>query len=233
MKRLTVIIPAYNEEKCIEKTLNDLFERAKTDDIDLKAVVIDDGSIDGTYNIVRKTVQDNPRITLAGHNTNRGFGRAVMTGIKNSNGENLLLVPADGQFDPSEMALFLDALEEYDLVIGTRTTRAGYTVFRQFVSLLYINLVNIFFCQNYRDTNWVQAWKRKIFNKINPESTGVFFLQETVTRAKRVGYLIGQINSVHLPRENGEAKGGNLDIILFTFYEMMKFWWKLYVEHSV
>lgn len=233
MRSLTVIIPAYNEEKCIEKTLSDLFENAKSHDIDLSAVVVDDGSLDATYNIVKKLAKDNSHVSLVGHNTNRGFGRAVMTGIKHSNDENLLLVPADGQFDPDEMDIFLDALEEYDLVIGTRLTRSGYTLFRQFVSLLYINLVNIFFCQNYRDTNWVQAWKRKIFDKISPESTGVFILQETITRANRMGYLIGQVNSIHLPRENGEAKGGNLDIILYTFYEMMKFWWKLYVEHSI
>ncbi|MCD4783203.1 MAG: glycosyltransferase family 2 protein [Candidatus Eremiobacteraeota bacterium] len=233
MRTLTVIIPAYNEEKCIEKTLSDLFKSAKSDDIDLSLVVVDDGSQDATYDIVKKLAQDNSKISLVGHNTNRGFGKTVMTGIKHSSDENLLLVPADGQFDPGEMDIFLDALDEYDLAIGTRSSRSGYTLFRQFVSYLYINLVNIFFCQNYRDTNWVQAWKRKIFDKISPESTGVFFLQETITRANRMGYLIGQVNSIHLPRETGEAKGGNLDFIIFTFYEMMKFWWKLYIEHSI
>lgn len=225
MKELSIIIPAYNEAECIGNTLGEILSRVDEKNTDLEIVVVDDGSTDNTSDLVKNLMESEPRIRLTGHNHNRGFGEAVKTGIKQAHKENLLLVPADGQFDPEEIQYFQEALEKYDLVIGVRGERRGYTLFRQLVSLVYINMVNLLFQQNYRDTNWVQAWKKKLFDVVQPVSRGVFFLQETITRSDRAGYSIGQVNSAHRPRLSGKEKGSRLDFILFTLYEMLKFWW--------
>lgn len=216
-------MPAYNEEKNIEKTICDLLKTADKLNISMEIAVVDDGSSDSTGEIISTLIKNDSRIIPAKHETNRGFGEAVRTGIAHSKKDRLLLVPADGQFDPAEINAFLQALEEYDLVIGVRDKRSGYGAFRQFVSFIYISLVKLLFGDCYRDTNWVQAWRHEIFEKVKTDSKGVFILQETITRAKRAGYKVGEVESEHLERKDGEAHGGKLSVILFTLYEMLKF----------
>lgn len=222
-KELGIVMPAFNEEKNIEKTLSGLLTAAEGFGIDLEIVVVNDGSSDNTGKIVSDLTKNDSRIIFAEHKTNKGFGEAVRTGISRSRKERLLLVPADGQFNPDEIKMFLYALDEYDMVIGVRSARSGYSLFRQFVSFMYIGMVKVLFGVSYRDTNWVQAWRRKIFKIVKPDSKGVFFLQETITRANRAGYKVGEVASEHLDRKDGEAQGGKLNVILFTLFEMLKF----------
>jgi len=229
MKELSIVIPAYNEEKVIEKTLRDLLDQAHIQEIEVEIVVVDDGSNDRTYEIIKEIALSEKRINPLSHDKNMGFGKALMTGIKNSTKEKILLVPADGQFDAREIGIFCSALDDFDLVLGTRSERKGYSLFRLLVSVTYINLVNLFFAQNYRDTNWIQAWRKKIFEKVHSESSGVFFLQETVTRTRMAGFKIGQVDSVHMMREGGVAHGGEISVILFTVCEMLRFWWKHFI----
>ena len=226
-KELGIVMPAYNEEKNLEKTVGDLLRTAEKLNVVMEIVVVNDGSSDNTSKIVSAMQSVDPRIIPVEHETNRGFGGAVRTGIAHSTKDRLLLVPADGQFDPQETEKFLSALDDCDLIIGVRSKRSGYSLFRQFVSFIYISLVKLLFNDCYRDTNWVQAWRREIFEKVKPESEGVFILQETITRARRAGYRIGEVESNHLERVDGEAQGGKLKVILFTLYEMLKFRFKL------
>lgn len=225
-RELGIVMPAYNEEKNLKKTIGDLLLTADKLNVAMEIVVVNDGSTDDTRKIVSALAKTDPRVILVEHEGNRGFGKAVRTGIAHSKKDRLLLVPADGQFDPGETGMFLNALDEFDLIIGVRSKRSGYCLFRQFVSFVYISLVKLLFNDCYRDTNWVQAWKREIFEKVKPESEGVFILQETITRARRAGYKIGEVESNHLERTDGEAQGGRLRVILFTLYEMLKFRFK-------
>jgi glycosyltransferase involved in cell wall biosynthesis len=223
----SIIMPAFNEEKVIEETLRGLIRELESPSFTqisgFEIIVTDDGSSDQTYNKLEKLSSQDKRIRVFRHNTNKGFGSAVMNGIRQAEGKKLLLVPSDGQFDPGEIGKFIDALDEYDLVIGIRPGREGYGIFRRFVSFVYISLVKILFGKSFRDTNWVQAWKKEIFNKVDPKSTGVFFLQETITLTGRAGYKTGEIDSKHIAREKGQASGGKVSVILFTLYEMLKF----------
>ncbi len=225
-KELGIVMPAYNEEKNIEKTIGDLLLTADKLNVAMEIVVVNDGSSDDTKEILSSMMKKDPRIISVEHQINKGFGEAVRTGIAHSTKDRLLLVPADGQFDPDETGAFLNALDKFDLVIGVRNKRSGYCLFRRFVSFIYISLVKLLFNDCYRDTNWVQAWKREIFDRVKLESKGVFILQETITRTRRAGYKIGEVESDHLERTDGEAHGGKLKVILYTLYEMLKFRFK-------
>lgn len=229
----SIVMPAYNEQAVISRTLQELAAELDSSVYSqykdssgrcrFEIVVTDDGSSDNTYDIVKKISDQDDRIRVFRHKKNLGFGSAVMNSIRESKGGKILLIPSDGQFDPSEIIGFLKALDEYDLVIGVRPGREGYGLFRKLVSFVYISLVKLLFGKTFRDTNWVQAWKTDVFKKITPRSSGVFFLQETITRTERAGFCIGEIPSRHIAREKGEASGGRLSVILFTLYEMLKF----------
>ncbi|MCE1245543.1 MAG: glycosyltransferase family 2 protein [Firmicutes bacterium] len=230
----SVIMPAYNEESVVENTISDLITEMESPRYAefcntpagkdwFEIVVTDDGSKDRTFDSLIRIGEKDKRIRIFRHDKNLGFGAAVMNSVGRAKGEKLLLVPSDGQFDPGEIIKFIKALDGYDLVIGVRPDRQGYNIFRKFVSFVYISLVKMLFGKSYKDTNWVQAWKRDVFLKIKPQSSGVFFLQETITLAAGEHFRTGEVPSSHIAREKGKASGGRLSVILFTLFEMLKF----------
>lgn len=115
--KLSVIIPAYNEEKTIEKIVG----RVKNTGIPEEILIVDDGSVDNTRDILKKLAEDNlVRVIL--HEHNQGKGAAVVTGIKHASGDVLLIQDADLEYDPRDYLALIQPIEEglADVVYGSR-----------------------------------------------------------------------------------------------------------------
>jgi len=115
--KLSVIIPTYNEEKTIEKILARVQATGLVDEI----VVVDDGSVDNTRNILKNLDgKDNLRVIL--HERNQGKGAAVVTGIQQARGDVLLIQDADLEYDPRDYPALLQPIEEElaEVVYGSR-----------------------------------------------------------------------------------------------------------------
>lgn len=131
MNKITVVLPAYNEEESIEALLEkweqqrSLLEEAHG--LSLGIVVIDDGSDDGTAAIVERLAQMNPDITLVRHRQNQGLGAGVRTGIayfleQCGDSPYLCIMDADNTQDPMYIGSMLDAIRIGDrhVVIASR-----------------------------------------------------------------------------------------------------------------
>ncbi len=115
--KVSVIIPVYNEKSTIEE----LLRRVKAEEIASEIVVIDDGSIDGTRDILGNLDQDSQlRVIL--HDRNRGKGAAVRTGFLNASGDVFLIQDADLEYDPRDYPSLIRPIEEgiADVVYGSR-----------------------------------------------------------------------------------------------------------------
>ncbi len=121
MPLLTVIVPAFNEEK----TIKDIVEKINAVDIDKEIIVIDNGSQDETGRILRSIQL--PNLTIIHHVTNRGKGGAVLTGLSKATGRYAIIQDADLEYDPNDYGKLLQAAQEHqaDLVLGARFTK-GY-----------------------------------------------------------------------------------------------------------
>ncbi len=117
MPPISIIIPAYNEEKGIGSTLTQLNDVMKQQDIECEIIVVDDGSTDATAKVVQQ--QD---VLLLQHYSNRGYGAAIKTGIRQARHDWIAIIDADGTYPPSAIPLLLSkASDGYDMVIGART----------------------------------------------------------------------------------------------------------------
>jgi glycosyltransferase involved in cell wall biosynthesis len=115
--KVSVIIPVYNEKSTIEEILR----RVKVEEIATEILIIDDGSNDGTRDILGNLDQDNQlRVFL--HDRNQGKGAAVRTGFQNATGDVFLIQDADLEYDPRDYPSLIQPIEEgiADVVYGSR-----------------------------------------------------------------------------------------------------------------
>ncbi len=115
--KLSVIIPAYNEKA----TIREIVRRVRQTGIPHEIVVVDDGSIDGTREIL-KELEEQQLVRVVLHEKNQGKGAAVTTGIRNATGDVILIQDADLEYDPRDYPALLKPLEENmaDVVYGSR-----------------------------------------------------------------------------------------------------------------
>ena len=127
-ERSLVIVPTYNESESIAEAVSRLFA-AVDESVDL--LVVDDGSPDGTADIVRELAAGNPRIQMLERTAKRGLGDAYKTGFRwalERGYDAVVEMDADLSHDPGDVPRFLAALDHADLVIGSRYIPGGKVV---------------------------------------------------------------------------------------------------------
>jgi len=117
---LTVIIPAYNEEKNIEGTMAEVLDYLSRVLYAHEIMIVDDGSKDSTLKIVEALKLKNPSIRIIGNEKNMGKGYTVRKGMLEASGEHILFMDADNSTSIKELDKFLPYLKDYDIVIGSR-----------------------------------------------------------------------------------------------------------------
>src|SRR3989338_3467739 len=106
--KLSVIIPVYNEKNTIEKIVGSVLAVP----IEKEVLIVDDGSSDGTRELVQKHFFDRRDFKAIFHDKNRGKGKAVETGIRAASGEAIIIQDADLEYDPQDYLKLLHAMEE-------------------------------------------------------------------------------------------------------------------------
>src|SRR3989344_4775295 len=117
---LSVVIPAYNEEKNIEKTVRSVFSYLKEKSIEHEILVVTDGSKDKTNDIVRSLKMETPTLELLEYEQNKGKGFAVKLGMLRAKGDLRLFTDADNSTPINHLDKFMPYISEgYSVVIGS------------------------------------------------------------------------------------------------------------------
>jgi glycosyltransferase involved in cell wall biosynthesis len=124
IKSLTVVVPAYNEEKTISIILNKLKSCRSAFNVEKEIIVVNDCSKDDTNGAVERFVKGNPdmNIRLVSHQVNQGKGAAIRTGIRHATGDCVIIQDADLEYDPAEFDRLLKPIMDgvADVVYGSR-----------------------------------------------------------------------------------------------------------------
>tara|TARA_B100001559_G_C16395140_1_gene573092 strand:- start:29 stop:775 length:747 start_codon:yes stop_codon:yes gene_type:complete len=125
LKKLTIIIPAFNEENTIQNILDKVISVSLINQIDKEIIIVNDCSSDRTEIIIKNYIEKNSElndISYYSHSTNKGKGAAIHTGIKYSSGDYIIIQDADLEYDPEEYNLLIEPVIEAnaDVVYGSR-----------------------------------------------------------------------------------------------------------------
>jgi dolichol-phosphate mannosyltransferase len=211
--KLSVVIPAHNEEGSIAATVQRLVGALEAEQIAYEILVVDDSSTDRTKEIVVRLAEANPAIRYLPSHNPRGFGYTVRAGLDHFTGDAVAIVMADGSDDPADLVRYHRLLEEgYDCAFGSRFLR-GSTVENYPRLKLGLNRianlgVRILFRHGYNDTtNAFKAYRRGVIETCKPLLSNHFNLTvELPLKAIVRGHSFGVVPISWRNRTTGTSK---------------------------
>ena len=210
--KVSIIIPVYNESKTIERIINKVLEQKK---IDKEIIVVDDGSTDGTKDIISQRLENKIDFLLV-HKFNQGKGSAIHTGLKKVSGDIVLIQDADLEYDPSDYQNLLQPIIEGNnsVVYGSRVLGKkrysfnGFTsTFRVFANHILTIASNIINSQKLTDAHTCyKVFKTDLITKIELNEKGFNFCPEITTKLSNNNVKIIEVPIKYIGREYNEGK---------------------------
>jgi len=174
MLKLSIVIPARNEEGSIRQTLGRVIALLERAGIPHEILVVDDGSTDKTDLEVQYFSSQNSSVKLLHNQGRNGFGTAVRTGLDQFTGDAVAIVMADGSDDPEDLVPYYRKLDEgYDCVFGSRFCRGAkivdYPAHKLVINRLANWFIEVLFRIRYNDvTNAFKCYRRSVIEGIQP-----------------------------------------------------------------
>lgn len=176
-KKLSIIVPAYNEGPTIHLILNKLKETILLNGIEKEVIIVNDCSKDNTEEVIKNYIVDNKDINIQyfKHEVNQGKGTALHTGIQKATGEYLIIQDADLEYDPEDNLLLKPVIDGFaDVVYGSRFMGGNphrilffwHTIGNKFLTFLSnmftnLNLTDMETCYKLFDTKIIQSLQLK------------------------------------------------------------------------
>jgi glycosyltransferase involved in cell wall biosynthesis len=218
---LSLVFPVFDEERNLDALLDQALDLAPRLAPDFEIVVVDDGSRDGSASIAEARRLAEPRVRLIRHPSNRGYGAALRSGLREARGELVFFSDADLQFDLEELATLLSHAQDFDIVAGHREPRRD-PWGRRAMAALWGALVRRLFDVEVRDIDCAfKVFQRRVLEAIPIASVGACVNTEILVRARQAGYRIHQVPVNHRRRRAGRQTGARPRVILRALVELV------------
>ena len=205
---LSVVLPVFNEAEVIGSVVDRTVEYLEGCGIDYEINLVDDGSADATPSVVREMCHRNPRLRWLRHESNRGYGAALRTGISAARGRRILVSDGDGQFPIEGLGTLWECRDDADMVLGFRNPRRD-PWFRRLGGWIWGRvIVRLAFGGSYRDVNCgFKLIAREVVDGMTLASDGALVGAELLTRARGRGASFVEVGVSHVRRRRGKATG--------------------------
>ncbi len=205
-KKLSIVIPLYNEEESLNPLTNEIRKALKSIDISFEVILVDDGSSDKSLNIIKDICKQDRRFKYVSFRKNYGKSAALNIGFKQVSGDVVVTMDADLQDDPNEIANLIKKLGEgFDLVSGWKKKRHDPFIKKQ--SSKFFNFVTrVMSGIKIHDFNCgLKAYRREVTDNLKVYGELHRYLP---VLADWEGFSVAEIPVVHHPRRYGKTKFG-------------------------
>lgn len=221
---LSVIIPVYNESKSIEEIL----KRVQATDMASEIVVVDDGSVDGTRDIL-KQLDGKKHVRVIMHEKNQGKGAAVRTGLDAATGDILLIQDADLEYDPRDYPILLKPIQEglADVVYGSRFLGGPRRVamfWHMVANYMLTFMTNILYNTILTDMETgYKVFRRKVVQGMPLHAKRFDFEPEFTAKVLKRRYRIFEVAITFNPRDYTEGKKIKLKDAFEAVWTLLKY----------
>ncbi len=188
--RTTLILPAYNEEEALPKTLDEYM--GFVDEV----IVVNDGSKDGTDRIALEYASKYPKIKYVKHEVNRGKPDALRTGVRNATGDVLIFTDTDCTYPAKYIPECIDYIQRgADMVSGARVfNKENIRMLNRIGNTIFSVLITYFCYTKIRDAQTgFRVLRKSIFPKLDVQARGLEYETKMTMRAAKFGYTIVEI----------------------------------------
>ncbi len=203
---LSVLIPAYNEGRTLERVIDAVLKVPE----DLEIVLIDDGSSDDTWRVMESRV-DGDRVRSVRHDVNRGKGAAIRTGLTHARGHIVLIQDADLEYSPDDYGTLLEPLktERATVVFGSRSfsSHAAYSYWYVMGNRLVTLVTNILYnCYLSDMETGYKVMPLTVARSLDLHARGFELEPEITAKLLRLGHRIFEVPVTYTARSREEGK---------------------------
>jgi dolichol-phosphate mannosyltransferase len=218
----SIVIPVYNEEDVVGALLDELRAFASTWSSDYEILMIDDGSLDRTADIIESRFENWSQGRLIRLARNCGQAAALFFGMKRACGQVVILLDGDGQNDPEDIPKVLAPLDQVDMVVGVRVERRD-SLTRRTMSRLANAARSRILKDGVVDSGCgIKAFHRRVVDAFIPMRTLYSFMPALAISA---GFTVRQVPVHHRQRSAGKSKYGIRQFLWKPLFDLIGVWW--------
>lgn len=225
---ISLILAVYNEINIIEKAVKYCNEVLSRDFEDFEIILVDDGSVDGTGDVMEEFVKGNSRIRVVHNNINLNLGISILRALALSTKDYVVYNAVDLPLDPKDITWLIEKyIIDCDVLVLERKIYSGATLWRKIASKVNRAFIRILFpiaSRGIKDMNFTQFFRREVIKNIMPLARSPAFTPpEMILRARYKGLRVKSVLVDYWPRTLGKGAFGKPHDILWSLYDMFRF----------
>lgn len=228
MTHVSVVTPAFNDEKTAPTVLGELVRLLQKEKWTYEIVIIDDQSRDSTPELLRRFARHSPNVRVFFHKKNQGIAKTYRELYVRARYPIIASFSLDGEWEPADLIRLVKKLEEdrFDMVIGWRTHKE-YLWGRKVVSALYNFLILLLFGVKSYDAGSIKVMRKEVIERIPIISHGIFDEAERIIRASSIGYRIGVVPVTHKRVAHKRRFLPRVGLMRQTGVDLFRVWWSM------
>jgi len=229
-KSVSIIIPAYNEEKKLAPTINMvLFGLSKNGILDFEILIFNDASTDKTGEAADELASKHSQIKVIHNPKNMNLGFNITRGFQLAAKEYVGFVPGDNETDPEALDNILQVLGKADIIIPYIKNPEVRPLTRRFLSTTYVMVINAAFGFRMRYYNGLCFFKTSMVQKVPVSTFGFAYMTEILVKLLKSGATFMEVPMILKTRERGATKAFRLKNIISVFKTFLTLFWEVQI----